>query len=202
MEHVHIENGRRSTSKGSTWRDPWREEKPRSTDEKMERRTVITGHWPKWREEDLGSRNIYLICWPLNKFYLSITVIVVHVYIFALASFLHLTHLWQVGMFVVAWLLSTEAWLCHSAAFLPTLFTNNRDDITDVESYSRGVWSESTVSQINHCAGRSLEWVCPYNFLEVWVSSNHSVAILNRLIQVVTLMNGSELAQICMLSVG
>ena len=49
MEHAHIENGRRSTGKESTWGDPWREEKPRSTDEKMERRTGITGHWPKWR---------------------------------------------------------------------------------------------------------------------------------------------------------
>ena len=41
MEHAHIENGTRSTSKKSTWRNPWREEKPRSTDEKMERRTGI-----------------------------------------------------------------------------------------------------------------------------------------------------------------
>ena len=41
MEHAHIENGRRSTSKKSSWRNPWREETPRSTDEKMERRTWI-----------------------------------------------------------------------------------------------------------------------------------------------------------------
>ena len=52
MEHAHIESGRRSTGKGSPWRDPWREEKPRSTDEKMERRTGITGHRPKRREEE------------------------------------------------------------------------------------------------------------------------------------------------------
>ena len=41
MERTCIENGRRSTSKESTRRNPWREEKPRSTDEKMERRTGI-----------------------------------------------------------------------------------------------------------------------------------------------------------------
>ena len=52
MEHAHIENGRRSASKESTWRDPWREDKLRSTDEKMERRTGITGHRPKRREEE------------------------------------------------------------------------------------------------------------------------------------------------------
>ena len=52
MEHAHIENGRRSTSKESPWQDPWREEKPRSTDGKMERRTGITGHWHKRREEE------------------------------------------------------------------------------------------------------------------------------------------------------
>ena len=49
MEHAHIENGRRSISKESTWRDPWREEKPRSTDEKMERRIGITGYQSKRR---------------------------------------------------------------------------------------------------------------------------------------------------------
>ena len=52
MEHAHIENGRRSTSKESPRQDPWREEKPRSTDEKMERRTGITGHQPKWRDKE------------------------------------------------------------------------------------------------------------------------------------------------------
>ena len=41
MERTHIEDGRRPTSKESTWRNPWRGEKPRSTDEKMERRTGI-----------------------------------------------------------------------------------------------------------------------------------------------------------------
>ena len=52
MEHAHIENGRRSIGKKSPWRDPWREEKPRSTDEKMERRTGITAYQPKRREEE------------------------------------------------------------------------------------------------------------------------------------------------------
>ena len=52
MGHAHIENGRRSTSKESPWRDPWREEKPRLTNEKMERRTGITGHQPKRTEEE------------------------------------------------------------------------------------------------------------------------------------------------------
>ena len=41
MERTHIDDGRRPTSKESTWRNPWREEKPRSTEEKMERRTGI-----------------------------------------------------------------------------------------------------------------------------------------------------------------
>ena len=41
MERTCIENGRRSTRKESRRRNPWREEKPRSTDEKMERRTGI-----------------------------------------------------------------------------------------------------------------------------------------------------------------
>ena len=41
MQRTHIEDGRQPTSKESTWRNPWREEKPRSTNEKMERRTGI-----------------------------------------------------------------------------------------------------------------------------------------------------------------
>ena len=41
MERTHIENGRRSTSKESTRRNPCRKEKPRSTVEKMERRTGL-----------------------------------------------------------------------------------------------------------------------------------------------------------------
>jgi len=82
----------------------------------------------------LGSRNTYLICWPINKIQLSITVIVLHVYsYFCTFYFPNFTCLWQVSMFVVAWLLSSEAWLCHLAAFLSTIFINNRDDITDVK---------------------------------------------------------------------
>jgi len=38
---VNIYNGRQSTSKESTWRNPCRKEKPRSTVEKMERRTGL-----------------------------------------------------------------------------------------------------------------------------------------------------------------
>ena len=41
MERTHFENGRRSTSKESTRRNPCRKEKPRSTVEKMERRTGL-----------------------------------------------------------------------------------------------------------------------------------------------------------------
>ena len=41
IERTHIENGRRSTSKESTRRNPCRKEKPRSTVEKMERRTGL-----------------------------------------------------------------------------------------------------------------------------------------------------------------
>ena len=41
MERTYIENGRRSTSKESTRRNPYGKEKPRSTVEKMERRTGL-----------------------------------------------------------------------------------------------------------------------------------------------------------------
>jgi len=41
MERTRIENGRRSTSKESTRRNPCRKEKPRSTVEKMERGTGL-----------------------------------------------------------------------------------------------------------------------------------------------------------------
>ena len=41
MERTYIENGRRSTSKESTRWNPCRKEKPRSTVEKMERRTGL-----------------------------------------------------------------------------------------------------------------------------------------------------------------
>ena len=41
MERTYIENGRRSTSKENTRRNPCRKEKPRSTVEKMERRTGL-----------------------------------------------------------------------------------------------------------------------------------------------------------------
>ena len=41
MKRTYIENGRRSTSKEITRRNPCRKEKPRSTVEKMERRTGL-----------------------------------------------------------------------------------------------------------------------------------------------------------------
>ena len=41
MERTYIESGRRSTSKESTRRNPCRKEKPRSTVEKMDRRTGL-----------------------------------------------------------------------------------------------------------------------------------------------------------------
>ena len=41
MERTYIENGRRSTSKESTRRNPCGKEKPRSTVEKMERHTGL-----------------------------------------------------------------------------------------------------------------------------------------------------------------
>ena len=41
MECAHITNGGRSLSKGGTWRNPCREEKPRTANGRMERRTGV-----------------------------------------------------------------------------------------------------------------------------------------------------------------
>ena len=66
MEHAHIENGRRSTSKKSSWRNPWREETPRSTDEKMETRTGINRP-PAYKKRRRESQKSY-VNWYMEQF--------------------------------------------------------------------------------------------------------------------------------------
>ena len=64
MGRTCIENGRRSTGKESTRRNPCRKEKPRSTVEKMERRTGLNKppSYMKGRRREEEGFNVTVIC--------------------------------------------------------------------------------------------------------------------------------------------